>query len=128
MTEHDTLVVRWSHHNFDKPIPLKPRHTIVPGDIIDSSHYGKVEVIETQHTARDYPSDHVGFVMRRPGEPPATYEDGSPRLWTERYAGNSQVPVHEFASDRPCKATVGCVYTEGHLQRSSDFHCRVDAR
>lgn len=87
---HDTLVTRWSHHDFDRPLPLVPRHSIEVGDIIDSSHYGKVEVIEVQRTAHPEPHHSVGWVMTRPGEPPMPGF-----VWVERYPGDSTVPLYE---------------------------------
>ena len=87
---HDTLVVRWSHHDYAQPVPLVCRYEVEVGDVIDSSHYGKVKVIDIQRTQENRAYHQVGFVFE-----PVGRNGEFPR--SERYSGLSMVPRFEKA-------------------------------
>ena len=97
--QHDTLVTRWSHHDYDTPIPLVTRYSLGVGDVVDSSHYGKVKILAMHRTEENAFSHSIHFEFSRPdGSLLGTDGNGRPMRMTEIYPGNSMVPLFEKAS------------------------------
>lgn len=100
---YSTLVARWSHVSFTRPVPLIDRRDVEPGDVVYSSHYGAREV-RAVHTT-EVANTTIGH-----GGPPALLPTVQfdfligGTLRTERYDGTIPVLVrgsdgHQFGSN-----------------------------
>lgn len=71
-----THVTRWSHINFDRPVPLVQRRDLAPGDKVMSSHGFAIYITEV-HFEPGWTVVALKGTTHRP--------DGHP--WNERYEG-----------------------------------------